>query len=216
MTEAEATEKVLDVAWPNKESQDENEDSENKGCSMMEREKATARLCCQKWHSGCRKKEILQYLSIMEDTFLATDVACWKKQWTLEDLFKWDVELSLCRDKWGRLSLNDIHDLLLLNFKVLPHQFDTIGHGAQLTTFEQGMLDSRTWRSARLGFLDHKQTPSFTRQKHRPKCTGGEIYCSRCKRSKQKRQEQQQCKTAKGKDLAFVAKCWGNSLGEST
>ena len=48
MTEAEATEKVLDVAWPNKESQDENEDSENKGCSMMEREKATARLCCQK------------------------------------------------------------------------------------------------------------------------------------------------------------------------
>ena len=171
MTEAEATEKVLDVAWPNKESQDENEDSENKGCSMMEREKATARLCCQKWHSGCRKKEILQYLSIMEDTFLATDVACWKKQWTLEDLFKWDVELSLCRDKWGRLSLNDIHDLLLLNFKVLPHQFDTIGHGAQLTTFEQGMLDSRTWRSARLGFLDHKQTPSFTRQKHRPKCT---------------------------------------------
>ena len=36
MTEAEATEKVLDIARP-------NEDSENKGCSMMEREKATVR-----------------------------------------------------------------------------------------------------------------------------------------------------------------------------
>ena len=87
---------------------------------------------------GAGKKEILQYLSIMEDTFLAIDVACWKKQWTLEDLFKWNVELSLCRDKWGRWSLNDIHDLLLLNFKVLPHQFDTIGHGAQFTTFRTG------------------------------------------------------------------------------
>ena len=38
--------------------------------------------------------------------------------------FKWNVELSLCRDKSGRWSLNDIDEfpqvlLLLLNFKVL-------------------------------------------------------------------------------------------------
>jgi len=43
MTESEATEEALDVARPSKEeSQDENEDSENEGCSIMEREKVTA------------------------------------------------------------------------------------------------------------------------------------------------------------------------------
>ena len=42
MTAAEATEEALDVARPNKEeSQDENEDSENQDCSIMEREKVT-------------------------------------------------------------------------------------------------------------------------------------------------------------------------------
>jgi len=42
MTESEATEEALDVARPSKEeSQDENEDSENEGCSIMEREKVT-------------------------------------------------------------------------------------------------------------------------------------------------------------------------------
>ena len=38
--------------------------------------------------AGARKKEILRYLSIMEDSFLATDVACLKKQSTLKDFFK--------------------------------------------------------------------------------------------------------------------------------
>ena len=43
MTEAEATEEALDVARPNKEeSQDENEDSENEDCSIREHEKVTA------------------------------------------------------------------------------------------------------------------------------------------------------------------------------
>ncbi|KAK2555922.1 Tigger transposable element-derived protein 6 [Acropora cervicornis] len=43
MREAEATEEALDVARPKKEeSQDENEDSENEGCSIMNREKVTA------------------------------------------------------------------------------------------------------------------------------------------------------------------------------
>jgi len=42
MTEAEATEEGLDAARPNEEeSQDENEDSENEDCSIMEREKVT-------------------------------------------------------------------------------------------------------------------------------------------------------------------------------
>ena len=35
--------------------------------------------------AGAREKEILRYLSIMDDTFLATDVARPKKQSTLED-----------------------------------------------------------------------------------------------------------------------------------
>jgi len=35
--------------------------------------------------AGAREKEILQYLPIMEDTFLAIDVAGRKKQSTLED-----------------------------------------------------------------------------------------------------------------------------------
>ena len=38
--------------------------------------------------AGAREKEILRYLSIMEDTFLASDVAGRKKQSTLEDFFK--------------------------------------------------------------------------------------------------------------------------------
>ena len=44
MTEAGATEEALDdVARPNKEeSQDENEDSENEDCSIVEQEKVTA------------------------------------------------------------------------------------------------------------------------------------------------------------------------------
>ena len=43
MPEAEATEEALDVVRPNKEeSHNENEDSENEGCSIMEREKVTA------------------------------------------------------------------------------------------------------------------------------------------------------------------------------
>ena len=37
--------------------------------------------------AGAREKEILRYLWIMEDTFLAIDVAGRKKQSTLEDFF---------------------------------------------------------------------------------------------------------------------------------
>ena len=37
--------------------------------------------------AGAREKEILRYLSFMEDTFLAIDVAGRKKQSTLEDFF---------------------------------------------------------------------------------------------------------------------------------
>ena len=96
----EATEEALDVARPNKEeSQDENEDSENEGCSIMEREKVTAseataavrllRTCVVSSDTAsAREKGILRYLSIMEDTFLANDVTCRKKQSTLKDFFK--------------------------------------------------------------------------------------------------------------------------------
>ena len=99
MTEAEATEEALDVARPKKEeSQDENEDSENEG-SIMDREKVTAseataavrllrNFVVSSDTAGAREKEILRYLSIMEDTFLAIDVAGRKKQSTLEDFFK--------------------------------------------------------------------------------------------------------------------------------
>ena len=99
MTEAEATEEALDVARPKKEeSQDENEDSENEGCSIMDREKVTAseataavrllrNFVVSSDTAGAREKEIFQYLSNMEDTFLATDVAGRKKQSTLEDFF---------------------------------------------------------------------------------------------------------------------------------
>ena len=99
MTEAEATEEALDVARPKKEeSQDENEDSENEG-SIMDPEKVTAseataavrllrNFVVSSDTAGAREKEILRYLSIMEDTFLAIDVAGRKKQSTLEDFFK--------------------------------------------------------------------------------------------------------------------------------
>ena len=64
----------------------------------MDREKVTAseatsavRLLCNFVVSsdtaGAREKEILRYLSIMEDTFLANDVAGRKKQSTLKDFF---------------------------------------------------------------------------------------------------------------------------------
>ena len=91
MTEAEATEEALDVARTRartnkEESQDENEDSENEDCSIMVREKATAsdanaavrllrNFVVSSDKAGAREKEILRYLSIMEDTFLAIDVA---------------------------------------------------------------------------------------------------------------------------------------------
>ena len=100
MTEAEATEEALDVARTNKEeSQDENEDSENEDCSIMVREKTTAsdanaavrllrNFVVSSDKAGAREKEILRYLSIMEDTFLATDIAGRKKRSTLEDFFK--------------------------------------------------------------------------------------------------------------------------------
>ena len=117
MTESEATEEALDVARPRKEeSQDENEDSENEGCSIMEREKVTASeanaavrllrdFVVSSATAGARVKEILRYLSIMEDTFLAIDV----KRGTN----------CLCGDKSRRRSLNDIDDfpqVLLLYF----------------------------------------------------------------------------------------------------
>jgi len=38
--------------------------------------------------AGAQEKEILRYLSIMEDTFLAIDVAGRKKQSTSRDFFK--------------------------------------------------------------------------------------------------------------------------------
>ena len=100
MPEAEATEEALDVASPNKEeSHNENEDCENEGFSIMEREKVTAseataavrllrNFVVSSDTAGAREKEILRYLSIMEDTFLATDLAGRKKQSTLEDFFK--------------------------------------------------------------------------------------------------------------------------------
>ena len=100
MREAEATEEALDLARPNKEeSQDENEDSENEDCSIMEREKiiaseanAAVRLLrnfvVSSDTASAREKEILRYLSIMEDSSLATDVAGRKKQSTLEYFFK--------------------------------------------------------------------------------------------------------------------------------
>ena len=80
------------------ESQDENEDSDNEDCLIMERERVTAseaNVAVQLLHNfavssdkaGAHEKEILQYLSIMEDTFLAIDVAGRKKQSTLEDFF---------------------------------------------------------------------------------------------------------------------------------
>ena len=87
MIEAEATEEALDVARPKKEeSQDENEDSENEGCSIMEREKVTASEATA--YGKCSGKRNSRYLSIMEDTFLANDVAGRKKQSTLKDFFK--------------------------------------------------------------------------------------------------------------------------------
>lgn len=97
MIEAEATDEALDVARTNKEeSQDENEDSENEDCSIMVREKVTAseanaterllrNFVVSSDKAGAREKEILRYLSIMADTFLAIDVAGRKKQSTLED-----------------------------------------------------------------------------------------------------------------------------------
>ena len=100
MSEAEATEEALDVVRTDKEeSQDENEDSENEDCSIMEREKVTAseanaavrllrNFVVSRDKAGAREKEILRYLSIMEDTFLAIDVAGRKKQSTLKDFFK--------------------------------------------------------------------------------------------------------------------------------
>ena len=100
MTEAEATEEAFNVARPKKEeSQDENEDSENENCSIMDREKVTdseataavrllRNFVVSSDTAGAREKEILRYLSIMEDTFLAIDVAGQKKQPTLEDFFK--------------------------------------------------------------------------------------------------------------------------------
>ena len=99
MTEAEATEEAFDVARMDKEeSQDENEDSDNEDCLIMEHERVTASeanaavlLLCNfvvsSDKAGAREKEILRYLSIMEDTFLAIDVAGRKKQSTLEDFF---------------------------------------------------------------------------------------------------------------------------------
>ena len=98
MTEAEATEEALDVARPSKEeSQDENDDFENEDCSLMERKvtasevNAAVRLLRNFVVSidkaGAWEKEILRYLSIMEDTFLAIDIAG-QKQSTLEDFFK--------------------------------------------------------------------------------------------------------------------------------
>ena len=72
MTESEATEKALAVARPSKEkSQDENEDSENEDCSIMEREKVTA----SKANATVR---------LLRDFI---DVAGQKKQSTLEDFF---------------------------------------------------------------------------------------------------------------------------------
>ena len=100
MSEAEATEETLDVVRTDKEeSQDENEDSENEDCSIMEREKVTAseanaavrllhNFVVSRDKAGAREKEILWYLSIMEDTFLAIDVAGRKKQSTLKDFLK--------------------------------------------------------------------------------------------------------------------------------
>jgi len=99
MTEAESSEEALDVAQPSKEeSQDENEESENEDCLIMEREKVTAPeanaavqllrdFVISSATAGARDKEILQHPSIMEDTFLAIDVAGRKKQSTLEDFF---------------------------------------------------------------------------------------------------------------------------------
>ena len=80
MTEAEATEEALDVARPKKEeSQEENEDSENEGCSIMDCEKVAAVRLLHNFvvssdTAGGREKEILRYLSIMEETFLSIDV----------------------------------------------------------------------------------------------------------------------------------------------
>ena len=90
---------TLDVAQPNKkENQDENEDSENEGCSIMEREKVTAseataavrllrNFVVSSDTAGAREKEILRYLRIVEDTFLAINVAGRKRQSKLEDFF---------------------------------------------------------------------------------------------------------------------------------
>ena len=80
--------------------------------------------CATSLSAATRQEILRRNLLITEDTFLATDVAGRKKQSTLKDSFKWDVELCLCKDKSGRWSLNYIDDfpqllLLLLNFKVL-------------------------------------------------------------------------------------------------
>ena len=99
MTEAEKIEQALDVARTDKEeSQDENEDCENKDCSIVEREKVTAseanaverllrNFVVSSDKVGAQEKEILRYLSIMKNTFLAIDVAGRQKQSTLDDFF---------------------------------------------------------------------------------------------------------------------------------
>ena len=109
MTEAKATKEALDVARSNEEeSQDEIEYSENENCSMMERQKVTAskvnaavrllriNFVVSSDTAGAREKEILRYLSVIQDTFLAIDAVGRKKTIHLEDFFKRNVELCLC------------------------------------------------------------------------------------------------------------------------
>ena len=93
MTTAGATEEALDVARRNKKSHDENDDSENEDCSIME-QKVTAsavqlvrNVFVRIDQQGAREKEILRYLSIMEDTFLANDIAGRQKKSTLGEFF---------------------------------------------------------------------------------------------------------------------------------